>query len=358
MVVYLVIIAIIFLAFLCKRDKIVFGLLMGLMFIIMGFCTDNADFKNYERLYNYMSSTSLVFNRSTTSIEAGVVLIFYLCKSFLHFEFQETLILICILGLILIGRAVLKYTEYPTLVLALYFIAPFFPCDVIQIRNFIAEGIVLNAILELFSKGKRTNKDFVRYILLVMLACFFHISSIFFVLIILVDIIKDKKIFTICIYSFISLIAVFPKIITYLPFIPLYKVEKYMSGAAIRSNPRDLLLLVVVVVEILMNKYLLKHYEWSLKNYDFVERVYKVHILLTISVAMILFFDSAFYRLPRNLLLLDYVVVSKYIYKYQGNYNRGILIFYVFAGLLWSTVNVFSEWNVILKNNMILQFLW
>lgn len=352
MIIYVLIFCALSLAFICKKDYGVYGGVLALMVIIMGFNTDNADFRNYLFLFNYINGWEDVFNETATFTEPGVSLIFYICKKVFGMNYYMCLLLISCVFLGILTCMIIRYSHYPAFVLALYFLAPFFPCDIIQIRNFMSEVIVCSVIIWFLNLKEYSRKDIFRYVIFILMASAFHVTALFYLLFLGVVFLKNERIYRLSVLIGIFTVSLFPQIIMNLPFIPTYKVNHYLSSAATKGNARDFILVYVMLVQFFLCGYMTKRLNRDSED-NFSVKVYKIHWMIFLCMALILFYNSAFYRLPRNILLLDYFVLDKYNSRRLDNY-RLMNVLYVLCALLWSTVNVFSEWNVVLYNNQIL----
>ena len=114
---------------------------------------------------------------------------------------------------------------------------------------------------------------------------------------------------------------------------------------------------VVMIADLFIIRHLSRHYRCQ-KHSEFVERIYRMHVLYFFTVPAIIFFSFSFYRISRNFLLLDYLCYSYYLQGKRSNLVNYITLFYILTGVYWSAVNMISQWNEILQNNIILGPLW
>lgn len=121
----------------CRKDKNMFYILLVFMMIIMLANTYNNDWDAYEFMYGLINT---IDRCSLTDIGYGFLN--FIANSCLNLSFFQFRVLFLLVGIIMISRIIISNAPYPTLVLVLYFIAPFFPNDIIQIRNFMAQAIL------------------------------------------------------------------------------------------------------------------------------------------------------------------------------------------------------------------------
>lgn len=164
-----------------KKSKILFMLLLVWMWILFGWNTDNVDYANYVYLYNTEPSLT-EFN-----YEFGYRLI-CAAGNMLGLEYQQFLIPISAIGLILIASTIKKYSENPCYVLSLYLITTFF-VNVIQIRSFLASAIIIFAIRYLVERSKVNN---IIYVTFTLIASTIHFSALFYLAFVFITIIKKK----------------------------------------------------------------------------------------------------------------------------------------------------------------------
>lgn len=331
----------------CKKDKIAFNLLWLFMVIVVSMNTYNADWDAYELMYNLITS----FDKCYLT-DFGYGFFNLLGNSYLHISFFWFRAIFTFCGMILLRKIISNYSPYPALVLALYFIAPFFPNDIIQIRNFMAQ-IILCLFLSIWIES-----DFkLKYLCMgFILSIMMHSSITYFIIILILYIIKDEKKLYIIVGIALLMVGILPIILKKIPFIPLEKITFYLNTVNQKIDFRGLVIIVAFLISLYV-LYKIRNYAECCSNirfYKWADTVYKLNILCIPACAIMTMWTFNFYRVPRNMLLLNYIVYSMYIAeKKDKRIINYITIVLIFIGLIWSTLNSFSQWNVIWNNNAI-----
>ena len=133
MIIFIYIILLI-LSFYRKKSKAVYIFNLIFMWLVATFCYGIAD----EAIYQSRYANPEIWNGIT---EVGFNTLINLCRIFKldYIGFKGVVYAIC---LICIGSTVYKFSKYPNIILMLYFVCPF-PLNVAQIRNFIANAIMI-----------------------------------------------------------------------------------------------------------------------------------------------------------------------------------------------------------------------
>lgn len=301
-----------------KRQFGLFLIPLLLMWVLFSFNTDNVDYFTYNELYNVIPSLPLSNN---VGLEVGYVFLFRLGNS-LGLDYQQFNFLIGSFSIFLLYKFVNKYVINKTFVYFLYFIFPFF-LDVVQSRNTIAYLLVLNSIIFLYKK------QYIKYSLLVCFSSLFHISTLFFLIFLLINF-KNynllKMIFIPLPFILIILRGVISRLLLMLP--GGYKYAVYMNGTSfLVILIIYLILLAVYITSTLISKnnlQLNKHYRHlSSLQILFIESVPKLNLLLLLSIGLISL-DVDFFRIIRNMMILNYMNLSFIIFKGRLLKNSGI----------------------------------
>ena len=205
------------------------------MWVLYGWNTGNADYMNYNIAYYYNAVSNINWSK-----EVGFQL---LCKLFYKFglQYNQFLVIISIIGLLLITSTVRRYTKNVAFILATYFIFPFM-LDVVQVRNFMAMAIVVFALRFLIERKKWGE---VKYIILVMFASTIHYIALFYFLFLLTKVRNTKRLiyFSLAAASIgvvISYTNLIPKIVTVIT--PSAKVHLWFTA---RMNLGIIVILLV-----------------------------------------------------------------------------------------------------------------
>lgn len=153
-------------------------LFLLLMWILFFGNYQNPDYDNYSRSYLYVETGS----------DFGYFFIKNIFLS-LGLNYHIFLSIFTLIGMLLINCTVRRFAENTSYIYALYFIYPFL-LDVVQLRNFMAMAIFIFAIPFLLSQKKT---DYIKYIILILLASTFQMTAIVYLPIIFVNKFKTNK---------------------------------------------------------------------------------------------------------------------------------------------------------------------
>ena len=158
------------LSFMKKNSKLIALFLITWASIIFIFSTKNADLSNYQNHFLYGGVIS----------EPIYVTLEELFK-FLGFNYTVYRGFLCLLGLSLIMKTFFDFSPYPNVCLFLYLLYPF--ClDVIQVRSFVADAIVIFSIRFILDFHKTHNKrNIVFFFIGIAAATGFHYSAALFI---------------------------------------------------------------------------------------------------------------------------------------------------------------------------------
>lgn len=156
------------------------------MLILMGLAYGIADSDNYVSMFNMADSFTYDTDPLSEDMELygqdyGYAVINKIFFS-LGFDFTAYKFLISLIGLLMIKMIGNKMTKSMGLVFLLYLIHPFF-LDVIQIRNFCAECIILYSLYIVSIGGKYSD---VKYIIAILIAALFHKIALIYLLFLIV----------------------------------------------------------------------------------------------------------------------------------------------------------------------------
>lgn len=289
---------------------------------------NNYDFYNYYTLYK--SSANAISDRNA---EIGFKILFYLFNQ-IGLKFYQARLLISVVGYLLIISTIKKYTNNINYVLLLYLFYPFIN-DVIQIRNFLAVSIFIFSTRFLIEKPKLY---VFKYSLFLLIASLFHISIIYYFLI-LVFLKMNKK------QTLYTLFIIMPIFIT-LSYTDLYKNlilflfdnEKlfyYLSRkSTIGFIPISIMFIFRYIVFIIFYKEAINQVN-NFDNIYYKKNIYDIIFKMNMAAFLIfplLVYNYNFIRLYRNILILNYVLYSDVIYIIRKNGKKGNL--YIFLSLI------------------------
>lgn len=344
-----------------KNSRIIAFLLFALLWILFGLNAGNIDYKNYERGFSWAHG-HLRFNT-----EIGIQIIYKLFI-FAGLTYKHFLAVFSLVGLLLILKTIERYTQNVAFVLTLYFIFPFL-IDVVQIRNFMIMAIVLYGTRYLIEdKIKGTFK----FVVLVILASTIHYSASFYLLLLLV---KQKGIKSLLILSvvitFISIISIYSNFIPSLAlkFVPAQKVNHWFRN---RFNWGIIPAAVIYLVNFFFIYYSylkiksgtssdkvidLRGHETNLR---YAEVVFKINIILML-VFPFFVFNMIFFRLFRNMFVLDYIMYSiclSYLIpktKEKALFTASIILFILMLSFYYTIYSYFNTVFIpVFQDNLLL----
>lgn len=151
-----------------RKSKIAFTILLVYLWILFGWSSGNADWHVYTGRYlNYDSLSSMTEPLFTLLIKGGHLL---------GLDYRGFLVLLSGICLLMIGKTILDFSEYPGFVLALYAIFSF-PIDVTQVRFFTASAIIWFGFRYMFLYHiKRKKTDLLKWVISVILASCVHLA--------------------------------------------------------------------------------------------------------------------------------------------------------------------------------------
>ena len=351
MIIPILSIALLLLSFLCKKDKGVFYILWVFVTIIIVLNTYNIDWDAYEFMYGVINT---IEKSSLTDIGYGFLN--FVANRHLHLSFFQFRAVFTLVGMFLVKHVIINNAPCPALVLALYFIAPFFPNDIIQIRNFIAQAILAFFLTKWIDSG---NKNMIYFILGIGLATTMHVSTIYFVVFALLYFFKDERKLYIAVGIGTLLVGVLPVILGKISFISSEKISFYLGSISQGIDIRGIIIIIAFVVQLYL-LYIIRNYSFNTSSFKFkkwADTVYKMNILCLPACAIMTVWSFNFYRVPRNMLLLNYIVYAMYLNERKDKklFHFSTIVF-VLMGVCWSALNSFSQWSVIWNNNALIRW--
>lgn len=343
-------------AFSKKHSKIIFNLTFIFIWILYFGNNDNPDLINYESIYN----------GNDLNIEKGFKFIIQLSKHF-NIDFKLFICIISLICLFLIFSTVSKFTTNINYVIALYIIYPFV-FDVIQLRNFIAMSIIIFSIRFLF---KNDIKNKIYYVICVCLAASIHKLMLVYIIFLFINL-KNKnrliKVMIVFTMFFCALIFLNGNAISFLNKVMPLSEEKYNYYFSNKLRYGFLIywsfsLLYLLLVYISRKRV---KYNWgSTEKYSdslrFVDLVFWINVL-SVTFFPLYMLNIDFYRLFRNLSILNYTVYAITNDSYIKTTNKGKFTynFYVIGGLALMFIydvgrNYGHVFKPILENNIFIK---
>lgn len=336
------------------RINIVYLLYGILLWCLFAFNSENNDYGNYLVLYNYTS-----LGGTDAGIENGYNIFMRLC-SLAGLSFQGFRCLYAAVCIVLVMNFIRRCAISYTYVFILYSIFPFI-LNTIQIRNYLAIGIMLNAVVFLY-KGlneRKIIKTIFWYVLFVLLAAQFHRISYVYLLLLLTCAETHilRWIYKIGLILEITTVFLFPD---YKNFIGRFsdKAALYLSENWLHTQTwtKILLIIFVIAVPCAMRYFSLAKF-WEDRFLEFCYKIMLVsglyYIFFTISID--------FFRIYAGLFPVVYVGYSNAFDKMKSKDNKNIyrialLIFalslcYAFIGFRSNNIYNFFHYNLLINTN-------
>lgn len=326
----LVWISLIIIGLFVRKSKPIAFLQIMYMSIVMGTCNQTADYETYKNIYLDVVNSSISDLISSSWLFKMIV--FTIGK---FTNFQIVLFSIFLIGMILIYKTIIYYTDNVSYVLSLYMIASFV-IDSTQFKNFLAMSIWLyftKYLYNLYTQKGNNVKNICLYLLGVFLAMSVHGVMALTALCLLVCVINLKKMMVVSmsiIILFVSIdwLKLIDIIIKYLrnfnnSFINLVllKYQAYSLNLDIEKvllRMKICVFFLFIIIGLYFITKLIKANGSYEENHTFLTFVLYMQ-LIVICMMPLLFFSLEFYRLQRNLLLITYIAVAKYM---SGNIRK------------------------------------
>lgn len=332
------------------KGSILKALLLVMMWILFWGNYYNADYFNYELLYNYISNTGEGFE--TTQLGFSLIM---KITSGIGLEYYQFLMAISLLGLYLIASTVKRYTSKPQLVYVLYFIYPFL-LDIVQVRHFIAMSIIVFSFRYLVEDRRLNN---LRFVLGTLIACSIHYISIIFLPLLLIKRMKTKRLYTLI---FIILVVGIPLAYSNIFLIlasyiaPIQKLEEYFLNRA----RYGFVIQYFIQGGILFLVYYSRRFLEKRKGSNaFVDLIYKTNIYLLILFPLYII-NGTFERGFRMIMIPNFILFSLVFIKIKRNEKIMILFFLLLFVIALFVFYIFSSYKYtvffpIFENNLILE---
>ena len=205
-----------------RHSRAVCIFVVGTMWLILAFNSDNADFAGYKYYYDFR-----IIEAAGAGLNTGFVATEQL-GWFLGLDFYQYRALFGGIALVLVYRFVNKYSNAPGAVLSLYLLLPFL-YDVTQFKFFLASSIALTAVSFLIDKKKHY---VFFYILLMLMAFAIHPASALFS-VFLIGLVTKRWAFLLSIVATILIVAsVYSGLIQIIlrAFMDSVKAEAYLTN--------------------------------------------------------------------------------------------------------------------------------
>ncbi len=294
-----------------------------IIFMIMTFNYDGADVKSYISTYDNLFDTSGQIVES--HMEKGYLLLMYICRK-LGMSFFSFRIVVSIISLSLFANILRYFKVNRNLILGFYMIYLFY-FDVIQIRNCIAQFIILFSIRFLLDATRRYS--IIKFLIGIFIAASFHSIALFYLPLLVIKFIKNEAFFK---FVFIASLLLFLAACTfhsYVPIIANWLLSFIKRGSSYLDADVNLGHLVVFCIYaftgISLNIVRKKSVKGSPTRRQ-LDGIVKIHIILSLYLSLLLL-DSNFYRIVRNVLILSMIGIALHYKSKQSNQSKSVMAF-------------------------------
>lgn len=307
---YILALVVIALGLVKKKSNIVFMAILLLIWLMFGWSSENADYLIHLGRFNNYELTSIYTEALYTMLMR--------CANYAGLTYQQFLPLVMLVYVTVIGFIVKKESKAPAFVLALYMIFP--ACmEAVQVRYTLASALVLLGFYFLFKENDKLGE--LKFVSMVILAAFMHISTIVFILFLLVKRLNKSRtilytaILSVIIYSsrasfVINLIGKLPGMAEKTSRVLVSAANKYTMITVMKTAHRCIVFFAVFMFLLYLLKKWNEKYKLEL-NISYIEKMQKANII-SLAILPLLFYSVDFYRIQQTLSLLNYCALSYY----------------------------------------------
>lgn len=313
----------------------------------MAYNTYNADYYHYIGRYYNTREFGDVFN---TDVAYG--LLNYLGNVKIGLEYQQFVVMITIIGLSIVYYYIVHYSTSPALSLTFIFIFTFHT-HTIQLRAFIAESLIIIALLQLL---KSKEKYFVKFIIIVGIASLFHSVCIFYLIFLIPKVIKSKIKIYFATFCMAGILPFAYYITLKFGFTDNSSANTYLGKMAFSKNVNSyifvlLFVLVLIIISFLANIETIGNPTEA----EQLKMLSHFHVICLVFCGMIILYNNNFYRFNRTLFTLDFIVLINYFDK-KGFLNKKNTCFLSLIIVLCYLVSelLFKSWYNTAINNSLL----
>ena len=317
-----------------RTNPLILFLSFIIIFLLMSGYRNTSGYTN-DLLYFEIEYNNII-NGLGSSYEFGYILLMKIGSIFTQDFYTFRSIIIGIL-LLFLFKTIRKWAPSPHYVIAL-FCSYLVILSAIQFRYFIALVIFLIGLNILLFSNYRFKKMIFSYFILI--ASTIHLSFLLYFVFLLISKIsrgsnKEKIIasltFVFCFIIFLNNNQI-PGLSQVLGLIDNYKAQVYLNQT---TNYGFIYPFILHLSSILLSFWALK---LTIKSQDneaipLVKNVYKINLLVVLFFPFFML-QLTFYRLARNILLVNYLIFSQIIISKKIHYTKR----YLFAFLVWNSV--------------------
>lgn len=358
---YALYLALIIIGFFKKNSKALAFAMLIAMWLIMGFNSYNEDMLSYKYFYDLQLTEG-------SGLYLGYVATEQLAWQF-GFDYYQYRMLFSGIALLLIYRFIVRYTDSPALVLALYAILPFM-YDVVQFKFFLSASVAITGLSFLIDNKKFAAPAFCVFLLIAIL---FHPASALFSIFMISKLPKKKALVLSIGLALIILLSVYSGYAQMIMsgFMDSTKASVYLSELGRFGSLPYLVstLLLVVLSAYVQNEIDLHEREIEegttclLPSGDKFLEFFKSGVFAFIPlVALLPVSLQNFYRPIRSSLLLFYVFFAITVFEHrdclsQRSRSLFVLSFIVWVLLTFYTV-MYGVYDIVIEVELANNLLW
>lgn len=291
-----------------KKSKFVFGLILCLIFLLVGWSHGLADEKNYIGRYYF-------YNRSDISIITGV-LYTYLKEiaNTVGLSYEQWLITNALFYTIVMGVICSTFSKgnyvFPLSMMLIYPLC----MDATQQRQTLAMCVGWIALYFLF-KYELTKKNCILICLLLFMASLIHASCVFYSIFILARILKRRSVYVVTLAGIICLVILGPQSLFLIgsKFFAAEKLMQVLKLAQVRENFNFRVMTAIRIIIIAMSYFIPYTYIYirkTAKITEFQEYVLHANIISLVTIGL-LSFSIDFYRVQQIIILFNYCAIAQ-----------------------------------------------
>lgn len=291
-----------------KNSKIIYILQMLWIWILIAFNTGGMDWVVHEQIFE--ASFNISYKITFEEIINGGMFYNYICKFFsiLGYDFFIVNLFLSTIEIFILHKIITKNTKNRCIVLSLFIVYPLVE-TIIQKRNFAASICILMGMNFLLQDRKG---NILKYIICCLIAAQFHVVAyiyILFAFLYKIDIKKLEKLIPIvCIVGYI-LIPVLPRLAAFI--FPASKVQLYFYDLRLGIIDTVCWTILHILFVYLLKRFRNQAMKENKEEVKFTDKVYKINLISLIFLPLY-YYEPTFIRIFRNLLILDYIVISYY----------------------------------------------
>ncbi|SCH00940.1 Uncharacterised protein [uncultured Clostridium sp.] len=284
-----------------KKSKIIAICLILFMFTMMAFSYGNSDFETYE-MYFEIYGNNLSIN-AFFLLNGGFK---WLCSLFqkLNLTYNDMLFFMSLFGFYNLIWVAKKYVQNINVVFALLYIYPFI-IDITQIRNFVSMTLLIRGIYYLITE-KKNSKAIIKFGLFNSLATSFHLTFLYYFILICIRFIDRKNI------KYIAPIMVVGEMILWKGL--CYFIAEYTSETKAAfyfgKHIRLVTLFIIVIYYLSINIWVNYIYKRNTKIM-WIANMYKINLVMLTTLPLV-YHSFEFMRLYRNIFFMLYIMAANY----------------------------------------------